>query len=755
MKRLTIWLAATALSAGACASEPAASDTDPPQTSAAAAAEDTAAGPVSDGAEGTVSSSTGLSTYYSGTPGVPEGLFASQLVEYDSCAAFLDRLKAEALERVGPYGFDGGLRFFGVPEPAIASEEAMMDSAAPATTAAPAPMVESAMASADEAASGGGGSAGRDFSTTNVQEAGVDEPDLVKTDGRRILALAQGVLHYIDAASGAPELVSSLDLRSAGGDDREAWNHQMFLAGDSALLMASGYTDEGEVTLVHQIDLSDPAAMQKVRTLSAEGRFISARLAEGRANLVLAYEPGVRFEFLYPSSDSESARARAEQVNRLVIQESTLEDWMPSYTLTGGSSAALSEGMLVDCSKAYAPREFSGFSLLTVLAVDPEDGIEPGAVATVVSGGDTVYASQDNLYVATQRWIDWGVFEDDEQAREEADALTTHIHRFAVGGPGGPEYTASGAVSGYLLNQFAMSEHDGYLRVASTNAPPWGWWNEDTESRVDVLEQEGRELRTAGSVGGLGPGERIFAVRFIGEVGYVVTFRQTDPLYTIDLSDPADPKVMGELKILGYSAYLHPIGDGLLLGVGQDADERGVISGTQVSIFDVSDLSDPVRTHQFNLAESSSSEVEFDHRAFLYWPPTETLVLPIGWSGYEGDYWQWFSGAKVLKAGEGGIEDLGFIEHRPSWAQPKPAGFDGKPNTTFADGGEIMVENGYYGDETVPIRRSLVIGPNLFTLSDSGLKASDLASLSERAWIEFPFEGYGGGVPEPLPVDIP
>ena len=728
MKKLTIWLAATALSAGACASEPTASETSPPpQTTVAAAVEDTAAGPVSDG--------TAVTVFSTPAPGVPAGLFASQLVEYDSCSAFLDRLKAEALERVGPYGFGGGSPFFGVPEPAIdapssASEEAL------ATTAA-APMAEAAEASADGAASGGGGSAGPAFSTTNVQEAGVDEPDLVKTDGRRILALAQGVLHYIDAASGAPELVSSLDLRSEGGDWEE-WNHQMFLSGDSALLTASSYADRGEVTLVHQIDLSDPSAMQKVRTLSAEGRFVSARLAGGRANLVLAYDPGVRFEFLYPSSDSESARARAEQVNRLVIQESTLEDWMPFYTSTGGASP-LSEGMLVDCSKAYAPREFSGFSLLTVMAVDP-DGIEPGAVATVVSGGDTVYASQDNLYVATQRWIDWGVFEDDEQAREEADAAVTHIHRFAVGGPGGPEYTASGAVSGYLLNQFAMSEHDGYLRVASTNAPPWGWWNEDTESRVDVLEQEGRELRIAGSAGGLGPGERIFAVRFIGEVGYVVTFRQTDPLYTIDLSDPADPKVMGELKILGYSAYLHPIGDGLLIGVGQDADEQGVISGTKVSIFDVSDLTDPVRIHQYTLAESSSSEVEFDHRAFLYWPPTETLVLPVGWADYEGDYWQWFSGAKVLKAGEGGIEDLGFIEHRPSWAQRDTA-------ATFEEGG-------FYGEETVPIRRSLVIGANLFTLSDGGLKASDLASLSERAWIEFPFEGYGGGgVPEPFPID--
>ena len=411
---------------------------------------------------------------------------------------------------------------------------------------------------------------------------------------------------------------------------------------------------------------------------------------------------------------------------------------MPGYKLAAGTAGASEEGMLVDCSKAYAPREFSGFSLLSVLAVDLSEGIRVGSVATVVSGGDTVYSSQENLYVATQRWIDWAVFEEDD-ARRESEAFTTNIHRFAVGGPDGPVYEASGSIDGYLLNQFSMSEHGGYLRVASTDAPGWGW-ADDSESRVDVLEQAGRELRIVGSVGGLGRGERIFAVRFMGDVGYVVTFRQTDPLYTIDLSDPADPRVMGELKILGYSAYLHPIGDGLLLGVGQDADEAGRVRGTQVSVFDVSDLSDPLRIHQYTLAESSSSEVEFDHRAFLYWAPTGTVVLPVGWAdfGEDGDEWRWINGAKVLEIGEDGIADRGFIDHRPSWAGE-------------GQGGAAGSEPGfpYYFDETIPIRRSLVVGPNLYTLSDGGLKSSDLGSLSEVSWIEFPFEGYYGPVPEP------
>lgn len=729
-KKLMFWLAGMALLAGACVSEPSVSYS----AATGGPAED------SDAAPGTVSSST--------EPDVPAGLFASLLVEYGSCAAFLDRLKAEALERVGPYGFDDGVVVMEMAE--VAAAMGQEDASAVATTAftiTDEALAPAAPESAGAGAAGGSGpAAGVDYSTTNVQEAGVDEPDLVKTDGRRILALARGVLHYIDASSGRPGLASSLEL---GADDRYTGNHQMFLSGDTALLMSSGFSDEpggasGEITLVRQIDISQPEAMRVVRTLTAEGRFISARLVGGQANLVLASDPGVRFEFVYPSSDSEASRRRAEMVNRLVIQESTLEDWMPRYELTAEAGGASDEGRLVDCSKAYAPREFSGFSLLSVLALDLSEGIRVGAVATVVSGGDTVYSSQENLYVATQRWIDWAAFEEDD-ARRESEAFTTNIHRFAVGGSGGPVYEASGSIDGYLLNQFSMSEHNGYLRVASTDAPGWGWWADDTESRVDVLEQVGRELRVVGSAGGLGRGERIFAVRFMGDVGYVVTFRQTDPLYTIDLSDPADPRVMGELKILGYSAYLHPIGDGLLLGVGQDADEAGRIRGTQVSVFDVSDLSDPRRIHQYTLAESSSSEVEFDHRAFLYWAPTGTVVLPVGWAdfGEYGDEWRWFNGARVLEIGEDGIVDRGYIDHRPSWAGKGQGAGEGQ-------GGAAGSEPGYpyYFDETIPIRRSLVVGQDLYTLSDAGLKSSDLGSLSELSWIEFPFEGYGP-VPEP------
>ena len=648
------------------------------------------------------------------TPAGPVGLFASELVEFDTCAAFLDHVKSEALARVGPYGFGSGDRFF--------AETDMVVEEAPAEDD-----------SGGEGSASSAGTAGVDYSTTNVQEVGVDEPDIVKTDGNRILALAYGALHYIDVSSGEPELVSTLPLLS--WQDWDLWNHQLFMSGDTALLMASGYTDlmasfyrgdQETITLVAQVDLSEPRELRVTRTLTVEAAFVSARLVGDRATLVLTSEPRVSLDFVYPSSDSTSSELRAEGVNRTVIEESTAEHWVPRYELTVGTDGKPTEGSLIDCSAAYAPQESSGFGTLSVLTLDLAEQIDVESVATVMSGGDTVYASTDRLYVASHRWIDW-----DDPDEGDTDGITTHIHRFDIGGSDGPLYQASGSVDGFLLSQFAMSEHDGYLRVASTDAPPWGWSGDEraSESRVDVLEQDGRQLKAVGSVAGLGKGERIFAVRFIGEVGYVVTFRQTDPLYTIDLSDPTDPQVVGELKILGYSAYLHPIGEGLLLGVGQDADEQGRISGTQISIFDVSDLAYPVRTHQYKLPESSRTEVEFNHRAFLYWPPTGMAVLPVGWWGYRNGSEEWVSHnrAIVLGVGPEGIDEFGMIAHEL------------KPDGSYED---LYGYDLYAYMDSVPIGRSLVVGGTLFTLSWIGLKGSDLASLSETSWIRFPQEEY-------------
>jgi hypothetical protein len=204
-------------------------------------------------------------------------------------------------------------------------------------------------------------------------------------------------------------------------------------------------------------------------------------------------------------------------------------------------------------------------------------------------------------------------------------------------------------------------------------------------------------------------------VRFVGDQGYVVTFRQTDPLYTLDLADPTAPRVVGELKILGFSAYLHPLGDGLLLGIGQDADEEGALRGTQLSLFDVSDPAQPRRRHAVGLGEGSSSDVEFDHRAFLWSPETRTAVLPfsrltepVDGSGKWGHV---VGAAGVHVSASDGLVRLGELSH-------------GEPSHD-------------YSVAWPGIRRSLVVGGTLWTLSDLGLKGSDPESLADRSWVPF------------------
>jgi uncharacterized secreted protein with C-terminal beta-propeller domain len=314
-----------------------------------------------------------------------------------------------------------------------------------------------------------------------------------------------------------------------------------------------------------------------------------------------------------------------------------------------------------------------------------------------------VYASDKGLYVATQRFVP-----PPANTGERPPPIVTAIHRFDISDRDRTTYSATGEAPGFVIGQFALSEYKGVLRVASTTSPDW--WPSDPapkpQSYVSTLKESGGVLLPLGRVGGIGEGEQIRGVRFLGDDGYVVTFRQVDPLFTIDLSKPNDPRVVGELKLLGYSAYLHPIGDGLLLGVGQDATPQGAQLGTQLALFDVSDLAHPQRLAQRRIGPSSSSEAEYDHHAFLYWPPAKLAVLPVNvYSG--GDP---FNGAIGFHVGHSKIDEAGRITH------------DGQ---SYSPG----------------IRRALVVGPRLFTISSLGVKSSTLSTLADEAFVPFPQPG--------------
>ena len=532
-------------------------------------------------------------------------------------------------------------------------------------------------------------------SPTNVQEAGVDEPDIVKATGSRIFAVVDRRLHAIDARG--PRLLGSLPLEGSAHELLLYRGRMLVLSREHAATPFAGPVvgassppfSRPASTILTEVDVNDPASMRVVRTERIPGSYLTARLGGASARVVISSPPAAAGE--------PGLRRR-------------LRGFMPSYTLIDRRSGRRVRRRLVACRSVRRPPVFSGLTMLSVLTVDMSQGLPAVDAVSVLAGGGIAYASAESLYVATQKWTPEPATPDAPPPR----AFST-IHKFDVSEAGRARYKGSGTVRGYLLNQFSMSERNRVLRAASTDDPLWwqGAQRPESESFVTTLGERDGALRRLGRVGGLGRGERIYAVRFVDDAGFVVTFRQTDPLYTIDLSKPRRPRVRGELKVLGYSAYLHPIGNDLLLGVGQDATEEGRRLGTQLSLFDVSDLRRPVRLANRRVGEGSSSSVEFDHHAFLWWAPTNLAVIPLQSfptvppASSEGPGQTGFVGAIGFRVSRQGIAEVGRATHNA-------------------------------GQYPAEISRSIVAANRLFTLSYIGIEAGDLATLAERAWLAFP-----------------
>ncbi len=599
-----------------------------------------------------------------------ELVLTSGLSGFGDCDALLDHLRTEGAERVGPWGFnDGG--WYGGPvafgrafEEDDMAEEAAVDfdtaddggSDSVAQTSAPA----------------SGAVEGVDFSGTNVQEVGVDEADIIKTDGERIYLVAANQLVVIDASERV--VIGSVDLP-------QSWNTELFLAGDEILLVGSTWhegdlfartaTSDGDaessfadadiaeewygsnvvrVTRI-SIDASGDPTIQG--SIIAEGDYVSARAVNGVARVILRSNPQYNFPFVYPQS--EAGEQIAEDANRAAIAQSELSDWLPSYGTLDARGNLQTSGLLPDCPSVHAPTEFAGFGVLSVLSVPVSGPIDDHDTTSVLAPGSTVYASTDSIFVATQTWPDFGILEDDADAWETAwEARHTSIHKFSLSDTG-DAYRASGSVPGDIRNQFSLSEHEAHLRVVTTSGDVW---DETSESFVRVLRETDGELVEVGSVGDMGNGEAVQSVRFVGDVGYVVTFRQIDPFYTLDLSDPENPRVDGELKIPGFSSYLHPIGEGRVLGVGSDADLDGRVTGSKVSIFDVSDPAEPLEVAVWS-APGAWNDIGWEHRSFLWWEPEQIAVVPVNvWEN--GENW---AGAVVLQVDGTTIEEVGRIDH--------------------------------------------------------------------------------------------
>jgi hypothetical protein len=624
------------------------------------------------------------------------------LVRTDDCGQLLSALKRRAQRAVTPYGLSG-IWGGGYLTKGSFSGARLQDRAA-----IPTPLT----AHTNSLASAGLPGGSSDHSTTNNQEAGVDEPDLAKTDGRVLAVLRHGPhgmeLRLIDVSSGEPSLAGRLRLDGLS-------DAQLFLDGDKVVVVGShGPWYGGDVIYARSpglvggpwgpppgsvrvvvVDISDLSAPTVQRRLHVPGMLVDARLEAGRVVTVTQASPRLRFH--HPHHSGREARRDALRANRGVIERSTLADWLPLVRTDSGQTWDS------DCASVYRSERSDGFGAVSVTSIDPSATV-PGHQVTVLTDASTVYASTDTVYIATTAEPDRTM----QESRKPGE-VRTRLHAFDVTDPDHPTYLASGSVRGSLLDNYSLSENDGYLRVVTTvgtasPAPGEGLAHGRlANNRVVVLRPEAGRLMHVGHVGDFGRGERIYSVRFLGDLGYVVTFRQIDPLFVLDLSDPAAPALRGELKMPGYSSYLHPLGGDLVFGLGAAVDSHLAPQGVQTSVFDVSDPDAPKLQDKLVFPHGWSAAADDPH-AFLWWPDTRIVVLPLA----ESSRTEKLPGDIVLRVSDdGSLQELGRV------TQPS--------SSRWGDG----------------IERALVIGGLLYTVSQNGVLVSDLHSLASESWLRF------------------
>ena len=518
------------------------------------------------------------------------------------------------------------------------------------------------------------GAAPASYSTTNVQVAGVDEADFVKNDGTRIFVLSGQTLYA--AKSWPPQ-----DLALAAKTQLEGWPSSMFLEGDRLTVFSSIWTTPAGggagpggggagaaiacidcfwgwgSTKVTVLDVSNLAAPKVTSEIYLPGYNNGARRVGSSVRLVLSdavrwpegvkwwpdYDPG-----LWNNHDRYVAAIDAlENLNERVIRSTPLSHWFPNGQRKTESGAVFDVGY--QCSDFYLANAPEKLGLVTIATLDLNHPETIGRTSIVGEAG-VLYATQQHLYLASQHWWWWPM---------NGQRDFTYIHEFDITDPSKAAYVGSGGVEGHVGDQFAMDEKDGYLRVTTTTMK-WledvsGSFHTQASTRLSVLapqpyipagktEAVGNELSLIGEIAPLVDGERLMATRFIGDTGYAVTFRNIDPLVTLDLKDPAHPRKVAELTVPGFSTYLQPIDDTHLLAIGEDLPLDGAghpdwnRRSVQLSLYDVSDLANPRRTAQQLVGTAWSwSAALWDHHAFNWYRPDPTkpglLAIPFSdWS---------------------------------------------------------------------------------------------------------------------------
>ena len=546
----------------------------------------------------------------------PIETFLTKTNELKAAESYEEIKKAidDQLEGRGMYG---GMR--GVAT--SSSADFAVEEAAAADTAAP-----QANASSAKGETGGMGG-GADYSETNVQVKGVDEGDIVKTDGEYIYILRERELSILRAdGAGTAEVsvitVADEDTWSENGGSW-SWSQELYVKGDRLIVIRSESSwsnkDKYESTEKNAAviyDISDKTAPKLIGNVAQEGNGVTSRLVDDTLYLVSTY-------YVY---DYEENGEGDGYIPRLFVN---------------GAESKIAAGDI--CILPY----FQSTAYTVVSAIDV-DKADMKATQCVLGSGGTVYMNADNLYIAGTRYDreeSEPYTSDQYQVTDYVERRVTDLVRFDISG-GTVKTAASGTVSGGVLNQFSMDEKDGYLRIVTTidenrysiyRDEKYGFenykWDEEGRVNTNSLYVLDGDFALVGSVEELAEDERVYSVRFDGDIGYFVTFRQVDPLFAVDLSDPTNPTVLSSLKIPGFSEYLHVFGEGRLLGLGMAADEDGRTECMKLSMFDVSDPKNVTEISSLKIEDIYWSEALYNHKAILVDKDKDLIAFPA-----EGEY---------------------------------------------------------------------------------------------------------------------
>ncbi|SCZ77314.1 beta-propeller domain-containing protein [Acidaminobacter hydrogenoformans] len=599
------------------------------------------------------------------------------------------QLKTLLSNSINQYGAYGGLKE-AVPE-----------------TSAEAPAAEAPSPSAAEDSAAG---AGRDYSTTNEQVAGIEEADLVKTDGKFIYVASGNVVSVVKADGRDMTLTDTIRMPVDTKTGQGIHISELYI--DSGRLIILGSKNQPQprpVDLPATMDdaVSEPAPAEPV-TVDAENDLrigimppyysksfvytgVYTITDAGKAELLKEFE--LEGNLLSSRKKDDTVYLAVNKYNYYYIMEDVLPMLRDSAKSDDYKALSVSQVM-------YYPGNTTP-EYLMVAAIDIRDKETPSTVEAILGSGTQIYMNDHALYIARQDYSD-------------PSGTTTSLSKFSIDGLK-IGFAGGGKVKGTLLNQFSMDEYEGHLRLATTR------WAGETTSAVYVLDSQ---LNVVGKVENMAPGETIYSARFMGDKGYVVTFRQIDPLFVLDLSNPKAPRITGELKVPGFSNYLHPVEEDLILGIGQgtqdiytrNQDGEEVVIGTRTagikfSLFDVSDMGKPKEIQTLTLGGSGSyAEMLYNHKAILFDLENQMFAFDGTISDeYEGEKNRvnYFNGAVIMNYdAQDGFDVKGRLESLPAMTYP---------------------QDGYYYSW---VRRLCYIGDTLYYVQDGRIRAFDKETLA-------------------------